>query len=165
MPQLLISDANILIDMECGDLLGRMFQLAYDFAVPDVLFEEELRADHEFLIDEGLQVLELQPEGVARVVILSSKYRNTGVSRNDLFALALAIQEKCPLLTGDEKLRDVCESENSEVHGTLWLIKELFDAGLMTYAEIVAAYDAMKAQNRRLPWAEVTKQLRQMQQP
>lgn len=40
MPRLLISDANILIDMECGGLLDRMF------AVLDVLFDEELAAEH-----------------------------------------------------------------------------------------------------------------------
>ena len=44
MPRLLISDANILIDMECGGLLDCMFTVDYEFAVLDVLFEEELAA-------------------------------------------------------------------------------------------------------------------------
>jgi len=39
---LLISDANILIDMADGGLLQAMFRLEETFAVPDVLFEEEL---------------------------------------------------------------------------------------------------------------------------
>ena len=43
--RLLISDANILIDMEVGGLTAAMFRLdGYRFAVPDVLFAEELAA-------------------------------------------------------------------------------------------------------------------------
>ena len=34
--QLLISDANILIDMEEGNLLAQMFQLPYSFSIPDI---------------------------------------------------------------------------------------------------------------------------------
>lgn len=33
--QLLISDANILIDLEVGELTGFLFQLPYDFSIPD----------------------------------------------------------------------------------------------------------------------------------
>lgn len=36
--QLLISDANILIDLEEGELLNELFQLPYQFKVPDILF-------------------------------------------------------------------------------------------------------------------------------
>lgn len=43
MQQLLISDANILIDMEEGGLLEAMFQLPYDFATPDILFLKSLK--------------------------------------------------------------------------------------------------------------------------
>lgn len=34
---LLISDANILMDVEVGDLVAPMFSLGYQFAVPDFL--------------------------------------------------------------------------------------------------------------------------------
>jgi hypothetical protein len=47
VPQkLLISDANVIIDMEVGGLIKQMFRLEYEFAVPDVLYEEELRENH-----------------------------------------------------------------------------------------------------------------------
>jgi hypothetical protein len=39
---LLISDANILMDVEVGDLVAPMFSLGYEFAVPNVLYYEEL---------------------------------------------------------------------------------------------------------------------------
>jgi len=52
--QLLISDANILIDMEVGGLLRPMFRVDATFAVPNILFEEELREQHPELTHLGL---------------------------------------------------------------------------------------------------------------
>ncbi|OYV74680.1 MAG: hypothetical protein B7Z66_15620 [Chromatiales bacterium 21-64-14] len=56
---LLISDANILIDMNVAGLLEATFTLEFDFAVPDVLFEEELHDQHPDLPGLGLKILEL----------------------------------------------------------------------------------------------------------
>jgi hypothetical protein len=51
---LLISDASILIDIECGELTSAMFSLPWQFAVPDILFEEELAERHGHLMQFGL---------------------------------------------------------------------------------------------------------------
>ncbi len=40
--RLLISDANILIDMEAGALMGTLFQLPMQFGIPDLLYYEEI---------------------------------------------------------------------------------------------------------------------------
>ncbi len=158
----LISDANILIDMQCGGVLDRMFRLDQEFAVLDILFSEELHGDHPELPGLGLQILSLRGEYVARGAELIDKYRRTGASSYDLLSLALAMQEKCPLLTGDRRLRELCEELGHETHGTLWLMNEMYRAGLLSRAEATAAYDAMRAQGRRLPWQEVSEQLRRM---
>ena len=47
---LLISDANILMDVEVGDLVAPMFSLGYEFAVPNVLYYEELEDQHAHLL-------------------------------------------------------------------------------------------------------------------
>lgn len=57
--QLLISDANILIDLGEGQLLTQFFQLPYEFRVLDILFYEELEAQHGHLLDLGLQTVSL----------------------------------------------------------------------------------------------------------
>lgn len=56
---LLVSDANILIDFEEGGLLREFFMLPRSICVPDVLFEDELRARHEYLLHYGLELREL----------------------------------------------------------------------------------------------------------
>ena len=100
---LLISDANILIDIEIGGLIALMFRLEYQFAVPDILFYEELDGQHAHLLDMGLQPKELDEAMVARVSEFATKNPRPG--RNDLFALVLAASEQCPLLTGDKNLK------------------------------------------------------------
>ena len=47
---LLISDANILMDVEVGDLVAPMFSLGYQFAVPDMLYYEEMEEQHAYLL-------------------------------------------------------------------------------------------------------------------
>lgn len=147
---LLISDANILMDVEVGDLVAPMFSLGYQFAVPDILFYEELEGQHAHLLEMGLQVRTLVAEGVERVQALAQIHPKPG--RNDLFALALAETEKCPLLTGDAALRQAAESEQVEVKGTIWLIGEMLREGRITVAVARAGLHKMRANGRRLPW-------------
>lgn len=161
--KLLISDANILIDFEEGGLISELFQLEATLAVPDVMFEQELREDHPHLEGLGLRSIELGPDAVQRAVALAARHRRPG--RIDLLALALAQQEGCPLLTGDGDLRDAAEAEGVEVHGTLWVGELLVKAGLVSAAELRAAYLAMRIALRRLPWALVDDQLQRLGAP
>jgi len=161
VPQVLvISDANVLIDMEAGGLLRPMFRLDYHFAVPDVLYEVELRQDHTNLLKLGLRRMELSGDSVRYVETLAADIRARGVSRNDLFALALARQEDCLLLTGDSRMRKLAKAEGRTVHGTLWLIAELIRSGHIKAARARGAYDAMRAADRWLPWDDVERQIK-----
>jgi predicted nucleic acid-binding protein len=147
---LLISDANILMDIEVGDLVAPMFSLGYQFVVPDVLYYEELEEQHAHLLDMGLQTRTLSPKSVERVQTLSQTYVKPG--RNDLFALALAEVEECPLLTGDAALRQAAETEQVEVKGTVWLISEMVREQRITIPVARAALQKMRINGRRLPW-------------
>lgn len=159
MPErLLISDANILIDMEAGALVGTMFRLDYQFAVPDVLFEEELRERHGHLAARGLIALELSGDTMAQVFSLARDYGNR-VSRNDLMALGLAVQECCTLLTGDRRLRQVAEERAVPVRGTLWLVEQMLHARILSPIQAADAYHLMRVERRRLPWKDIRRQL------
>jgi predicted nucleic acid-binding protein len=148
--QLLISDANILIDLEEGELIEYMFDLPYLFSMPDILFVEELEENHEYLVDLGLRLDELSGDTVMYSMELVTKYQNA--SRNDCFALALATQEKCPLLTGDKALRKAAESESVVVMGTIWLVEQMVKQNLFDTTRARLAFDKMKRSGRRLPW-------------
>ncbi|MCF6172574.1 MAG: hypothetical protein L3J44_02140 [Campylobacteraceae bacterium] len=57
--QLLISDANIFIDLDVCGILEQMFELPFEFAVPDILYMEELEEHHGDLPRYGLQIKKL----------------------------------------------------------------------------------------------------------
>jgi len=152
----LICDANIFIDMEEGGLIEKMFRLPETFVVPDILFVEELSVHHPTAY--GLQIKALQASAIEEVLKLSRQYKQP--SQNDLFALALAKQESCPLVTGDRRLREAANNERVEVKGTLWLIERMFEEKFISKEGARKAYDKMRDANRRLPWAQVIQQLK-----
>ena len=63
----LVSDSSVLIEFSKRDLLDRMFEPRFQFAVPDLLFNEELidlgRYDRQDLVRMGLRVESLDAEG------------------------------------------------------------------------------------------------------
>ena len=158
--KLLISDANIFIDMEAGGLVEAMFSLPETFVVPDILFREELAEYNPELPGLGLQVMSLTEEGVAESMRLRLVHKHP--SQNDLFALALAKQESCPLLTGDRRLRKAAEQEGVELKGTLWLVERMVEEAIISVEGAAEAYEGMRREKRWLPWAEVTKQLKRL---
>lgn len=158
--QVLVSDANVLIDMEDGGLLELMFNLPFRFQVSDILFHEELKTQHPHLLGLGLQPTELAPEGMMDAFRMAATY--AGPSRNDCLCVALAKQENCPLLTGDMALRKAAQKEAVVVMGTIWLVEQLVVHGLIDKPAAEAAYEAMKAAGSRLPWKMALQQLSEL---
>jgi predicted nucleic acid-binding protein len=92
---------------------------------------------------------------------LTEQYRKP--SRNDCFALALAKQEGCPLLTGDRDLRTAAEQESVLVMGTIWLVTQLVNVGIINCITAREAYDRMRLSGRRLPWPTAEEKLREIE--
>ncbi|MDE0422928.1 MAG: hypothetical protein OXK76_18840 [Gammaproteobacteria bacterium] len=87
-PCIVVSDSSVLIDLERGCLFEAAFALPFDFCVPDLLYRLELEPyGGNELVARGLQVLELDGDGVAQ----AARYRQTerAISLSDAFALAL----------------------------------------------------------------------------
>ena len=57
----------------------------------------------------------------------------------------------------------LAEEERQEVHGTIWLVEQIVNAGLITPKRARQAYDAMRKAGRRLPWDEVEEQLQKFE--
>lgn len=155
---LLISDANIIIDLEAGEILGTLFRLPYQFAMPDTLYEEEIADGSPYLRDMGLETMVVRGEYVDLAAQLGEQYGHEP-GFNDRLALALAKQESCPLLTGDNNLRALAAKENAEVRGTLWVFTELIEFGLLTQDQALAALEQMKQRGRRLPWKDARRHI------
>jgi hypothetical protein len=164
--RLLISDANILIDMEAGALLETLFRLPMQFGIPDLLYYEEIEEGSPGLDDLGLLIMEVSGDFVKYAEQLPSQYNHMlpakngpKPSHNDYLALALAKQESCTLLTGDANLRVVASKEQVTVMGTIGLVCAMVENQLLSVDDAFKALDKMKAGKRRLPWPEAEKVL------
>lgn len=145
--------------MHDGNLIEAMFKLSYRFATPDILYVEELEDQHGYLTSLGLEIHTLDGNLVEKVEFFSIQYSKP--SRHDLFAMVLAQNKKCPLLTGDADLRTAAINENIEVHGTVWLVQEMYAAGYISISEAKLAFDTMRTSGRRLPWKDIEKMISQ----
>ena len=158
--KVLVSDTSVLIDLERGSLLETSFRLPFEFAVPDLLYQQELK-DHGggALIELGLSVEKLDGEGAA--LALSYRRRRRSLSLPDSFALALAKFRAWTLLSGDGDLRELATEEKVACHGVLWLIDRLFEEGVEDGNRLCTGLRAIAAHPRcRLPKAEIHKRIR-----
>ena len=158
--KLLISDANIIIDIVVGELVDAMFSLNYEFGTPDILYVEGLEEQHSGILDAGLKLFELKPEFIDLANSYYQKNIATRVSANDCLALSLAQQEECALLTGDSKLKQLAIIEGITVYGTLWLVDTMFNNSLISVVDAENAYRKMLDDGSRLPEKEIKNQLK-----
>lgn len=155
-----VSDTSVLIDLERASLLTSSFRLRFGFAVPDLLYERELKSfGGEDLRKRGLRVEALDSAGVA----LAIQYRRScpGLSLPDAFALALAKSNGWTLLTGDAELRQMADHEHLACHGVLWLLDRMFKEEIVGQNALHAGLHVMSSHPRcRLPRGEVQKRLK-----
>jgi predicted nucleic acid-binding protein len=75
----------------------------------------------------------------------------------DKSVLWKSLQLKCPLLTGDKKLRIEAENQGVEVHGSIWVIASLVENGLIDKTKGVRLLELLKEVNSSLPFEEIDK--------
>ena len=154
-----VSDTSVLFDLDRGSLLTAAFRLSYDFVVPDLLFERELKGGSgDDLRNQGLKVAALDGNGVA--LALGYHRANRPLSLPDSFALALAKTSGWMLLTGDARLRQMAEREGVDCHGALWLLDRLLEEAVVSRERLRDGLEAISRHPRcRLPKAEVRARL------
>ena len=153
--EIVVSDTSVLIDLERGELLDTTFQLDIEFVVPDLLYIRELEPyNGQALLDLGLRVEALQAAETA----LAQEYRQkaSAISLPDSFALALAKERNWRMLTGDQRLRALADSEDVGCNGVLWVLDGIFAGDLMDGGELATALGKIAAHPRcRLPASEI----------
>lgn len=155
MPNLLVSDTSVLIDVDRGGLIEALFQLPFGVAVPDLLYVSELQSWRGMdLMELGLQVLKLDAGGVSLAQGYITSDRR--ISAPDGFALALAKTGGHVLLTGDQHLRALAGRQGVSCHGLLWVLDEFETRDLMTARDLLDGLTLISSHPRsRLPVDEV----------
>lgn len=163
--QILVSDSSVLIEFSKRNLLAKIFQLRFQFAVLDLLFNEELidlgRYDRQDLVRLGLRVEALDPEGLAAAIAYQSRRR--ALSLLDCFALALAYHSGYTLLTEDRRMRSFALEEGIQHYDLLWIIDQMHPAAILDTSQVATALEAMFADPRSpVPKQELARRLRNL---
>ena len=150
----------MIIDLERGGLLEDLFRLPYEFAVPDLLFDRELKgALGDRLIALGMRVEDLTPAELTRAIEV--RRARTELSTPDTFAFAIAEHRGWPLLTGDGGLRRLAGDEGIIFHGVLWLCDQFEATAIVNANCLHVGLSAISTHPRcRLPTGEVNVRLR-----
>jgi predicted nucleic acid-binding protein len=152
-----VTDSNLWIDLHRSRLIDQAFQLPMELVAPDVIIAELQVPRGIDLLKLGLIEKELSGDQVMAVLGFAERYLRPG--RADLFALVLALELEAILLTGDGALREAAQEQGLEVHGTIWVLDQMVDQGLIGIEGRSQALMLMLKAGSRLPRDEVATRL------
>jgi hypothetical protein len=152
LQSVLVTDTNIWIDIENGGILVEVFQLPYQFLIPDFAIPELIRPRWETLEVLGLRTGELHAEQVVELFQLRQSYKS--LSMTDLAAFLLAKMLNTTLVTGDWRLSELAITSGISVHGALWLLDEMVHFKVLTPGHAASALKRMLILGARLPAEE-----------
>ena len=158
MRQVVLQDANILIDCTEIGLLEYVFQLPFQCKTTDLVWNELKRPDRRAAIqpfvEKGLLcITTFSAEQFEEIAVLMT--RHPGLSLADCSAWYGAEANKAILLTGDGLLRKTASNHGIEVHGTLWLFDELVKNGALDSNAACLMLQQLSTLNRWLPEKEM----------
>jgi hypothetical protein len=156
---ILVSDTSVLIDLERGGLLDGCFRLPMEFAVPDLLYRQELEGfGGPELVAKGLRVEELTSQELT--IAQATRGSRPKLSLPDAFAYSLASVRGWTLLTGDGELRALAEASGIPFSGVLWVCGQLFETSVIEAAAVADGIGLIAAHPRcRLPRGEIDRRL------
>jgi predicted nucleic acid-binding protein len=159
---LLVNDANILIDLLKVDLIEPFFRLKYEFHVTDFAAAEiqEENADQLERLIQKRNLIKWTFEFDELLRIQALKVKHSKLSVSDCSCLYLAERLSTTLLTGDAVLRDIAEQKRIPVHGLLWVFDELVKHHRISHEKAHQELEKLMTVNPRLPREECLNRLK-----
>ena len=162
--RIVISDANVFIDLLSVSLLEVFFALpceicTTDFVISEITRPEQQKIVQKFIKLKKLGVVSFDADDIGQVVLLQSKCSNNA-SLVDCSVWYYAKKVKGRLLTGDGKLRSAAEKDNVKVSGVLYLFDNFVEYGILTTEEAADNLEALMVHNVRLPKNECLSRIR-----
>lgn len=148
---ILIKDACIIIDLIELGLFRSFLALDYVVLTTTAICLEINNDGQELELRSCLseRLLEEVPDGnILEVLALNRRY--PGISYADATALELSLRTGAILLSADKLLRNSGTKEGIEVHGTLWAIVELFEAGILDKSMAIKKINQLMSINQRI---------------
>lgn len=158
-----VSDANIIIDLLQVDLFEAFLELDWEKHVSSFAVNEVQEDNSNQLLDGissgRLSKPQFSPEELIEIQRLKEDY--PPLSLADCSCLHLAENLSAILLTGERKLRSIATHPyHLEVHGVLWVLEQMIEHQMITYQEAHTKLTFLMQRNNRLPRNECQRLLR-----
>lgn len=149
---ILLSDANVLIDLCHVDGISVLTQLA-SVEVLDVVFDECTYPDQiqDKIIESGITQVVVQPLWIR----LAQQYCQGKLSQQDALCLHYAMTFNRVLMTNEKPLRNLCQQKNINHHGTLWIIQQAYEKNVVPNVELCKWLSILVAEGSRMPKQEL----------
>jgi hypothetical protein len=159
--KVVIEDANVLLDLVNGGILGTWLSLGYRNYTTHLVWNEVSQTGQrdkvQPFIDSGLiQLRDIDASGWPEIYAFSNE---VGVSVPDSSVWLLARREGGILLTGDSKLRKAAQASDVEVRGVLWVLDKLVVASRLLPAKALEALGLIQDGGAFLPQDECDKRI------
>ena len=163
--KLIITDTNIFFDIISIGALPEFFALDFEIYTTDFVIREILESDQKeqiesFISAKKLNVFKLTANEVEEIQSFITKRFFKGIT--DKTILWKSQQLKCPLLTGDKKLRNEVEDFKIMVHGSIWVINSLIEKEIITSIKGAEFLEQLKLINASLPHDEINKLIKRL---
>ncbi|HEY4785387.1 MAG TPA: hypothetical protein VIH57_05035, partial [Bacteroidales bacterium] len=164
--KIIITDTNVFFDVISIRALPEFFALDFeicttDFVVNEILQSEQKEQIDYFIRSRKLTIFQLTDDEVDEINAFKTVRFFKGIT--DKTVLWKALKLKCPLLTGDKKLKKEAEEHGVEVHGSIWIIVELIEKAIITREDGVKLLQMLLEVNGSLPHDEIEKLIRKYQ--
>jgi len=154
--KLVVTDTNVFIDLMSVDALEAFFALGMEVHttafVLDELVEEQGRLLLPMLGAGRLRVAQFTGEQVAAIELMRTKVK---IEFTDRSVVHLALQLEAMVLSGDGNLWKECHARKLEVHGSIWVMEQLWKRRLIAPVSCIERLETLKRLNGRLPKSKV----------
>lgn len=160
---IVVCDANILIDLLQVDLFKALLKLKWEMHVPPDVVDEVQEENSDLLIQaiksRDILVPVFTSEELFRIQDYKTRYQPLSIQ--DCSCLLLAEKLSAVLLAGEKKLKIIATTSHGiQVHGVLWIFEHLVGERLITPHMAHTGLSQLLKLNSRLPKAECERLLK-----
>ena len=158
---LLVSDANIFIDLEKIGLLNFFSQLDIKISTSDFVFNELNTKQQEIVKMLDIQIYELDPN---ELITFYNEYNALGqvkISSQDYSIFYFAKKYDAYLLSNDKALRNFSKKHNVTIKGLFYILDLIIDTGKLAKKDLQKSIKLLY-NNKRKPEKEIKKRLERL---
>lgn len=156
---LLITDANIFMDLEKVDLLKYLDNLPFTFATSDFVFNELNPQQKELVSQLEVEVYELEAMELMTFHQEFTALGQLNISFQDYSVFYHAKKYNGSVLSNDKRLRNFSKVREVPVRGLFYILDELTLNNVVTKNMMTDKLNLLKEINNWLPLNEINKRL------